>query len=556
MTASWSLNDWKKFELATEQQLPFNDFPTIDAADFISQLDSRRRPGVNFYVFHPFVRGPEKWSYDVLCYGLGVKQIDLERIQFRSFQGLAKSRASADRLRVLDSREIDYHYDDFFEEIEREIEQLPGRSNNVPRFWRKEATTTVAHGCLTAFARMVEAGEVQPTTGDLTLVGKEKWGRYVEGLSELKISNTSSPVSLNYDCLLAIFAEMGLKLKTMKAIARSTGMVEANQESILMHRCSPLRLFRELVKDPEELLYVMDDCNVVLSGSRAAGHFFPQATSHASDWDFYVHPTFRHFVRFAVYLLSVGVQWELEDRTAPVYGYRLITLNGTIKTGAHTQRVQLIAHRDGVRSNIDEILHFHSSIVQCFISGFAAVSLHEPLTTSGVSRAWEPRDHYDYYSREKAQSALEKYKTRGIQYVAWKGACNPGTVPGFTVRTLADDHALCIPFEPYLKSEARCARVDREFGRLRYVRWHQFPYYVRDKTSWHRFRDDSLPVVDLVDVPLFERLVGFDCEICVTGKHACERHHDLPVELWKFFKQHLERPESVEEPGIYEWRWI
>ena len=60
---------------------------------------------------------------------------------------------------------------------------------------------------------MVEAGEVQPTTGDLTLVGKEKWGRYVEGLSELKTSNTSSPVSLNYDCLLAIFAEMGLKLE-------------------------------------------------------------------------------------------------------------------------------------------------------------------------------------------------------------------------------------------------------------------------------------------------------------------------------------------------------
>ena len=152
MTASWSLNDWKKSELATEQQLPFNDFPTIDAADFISQLDSRRRPGVNFYVFHPFVRGPEKWTYNVLCYGQGVKQIDLERIQFRSFQGLAKSRASADRLRVLDSREIDYYYDDFFEEIEREIEQLPGRSNNVPRFWRKEATTAVAHGCLTAFA--------------------------------------------------------------------------------------------------------------------------------------------------------------------------------------------------------------------------------------------------------------------------------------------------------------------------------------------------------------------------------------------------------------------
>ena len=56
---------------------------------------------------------------------------------------------------------------------------------------------------------------------------------------------------------------------------QAIGIGDVDRQEILRHLKSPVRLLSELVVDPEELLYAMQDCQVVLSGSRGGGYFLP-----------------------------------------------------------------------------------------------------------------------------------------------------------------------------------------------------------------------------------------------------------------------------------------
>ena len=199
---------------------------------------------------------------------------------------------------------------------------------------------------------------------------------------------------------------------------------------------------------------MMHDCEVLLSGSRVTTYFWPGFDSSASDWDFYTHPNIYCWLRFAVYLVSLGVEWMIPDNLdeEEIDIYKGTVLSGRLLRNGRYQNVQLVTHWGQSTSSIQTILSFHSSIVQNFICGFGAISMYGSLTTAGLSRAWEPREWFDRNIYQADQEAVNKYVQRGVQYVLPDQAASVSSrVPLPKHRNLADAETICIPFHDYIQ---------------------------------------------------------------------------------------------------------
>jgi len=127
------------------------------------------------------------------------------------------------------------------------------------------------------------------------------------------------------------------------------------------------------------------------------------------------------------------------DLTTEKIGYRadkLHVLEGKIPADKHKSRdlkIQLV-YRDQ-KSAMDCVFGFHSSIVQCVITGFAAISLYRE-TTKGKSYYWRNNSvvvHADNCADKKSQRkqskalpscedscvspCVDKYVDRGVEYI-------------------------------------------------------------------------------------------------------------------------------------------
>ena len=343
----------------------------------------------------------------------------------------------------------------------------------------------------------------------------------------------------------------------------------------------------ELVEKPHELLLMMHDCEVLLSGSRATTFFWPGFDSSTSDWDFYVHPHLTHWLRFAVYLSSIGVRWSIsEDITHnEPYTYIGTVLNGKIDRNGREQSVQLISHapEPTYQSNVQTISSFHSSIVQNFISGFGAVSMYGSLTTAGDSYAWEPKKWWDSLKCQKHQEAINKYVGREVRYVTLQQAPT-ARVP--KKRSLADPSAIRVSFEEYIQyhlnkdtKEARLqpaelrlrqdmdkARMDlvrEDFEMLRDVEWWEtssrlIPSQRGEESVFWRL-DLSARWADRAekkkllssDMTEFSNLIAISgcphCEGFNAQAPTCQEHKDTEVEyvnILKFYWSQIEQRQS------------
>lgn len=346
----------------------------------------------------------------------------------------------------------------------------------------------------------------------------------------------------------------------------------------------------ELVEKPHELLLMMHDCEVLLSGSRATTFFWPGFDSSTSDWDFYVHPHLTHWLRFAVYLTSIGVKWDVSEiaHKEPEI-YRATVLDGKIDRNGREQRVQLISHapESAFQSNIQSILAFHSTIVQNFISGFGAVSMYGFLTAEGLSCAWEPEDSFDSAICDAAQKAIDKYVGRGIEYLTpQRPSAAPSKVPIPEKRSLADPSAVRVPFEDYIRQnlekdteksglqpdalqhrqamdEARIDLVRMDFETLRDVEWREASsrlisrQYGEDSVFWRlnlkerwaeRAEKKKLLSSDMTE---FSNLIAISgcphCEGFNAQAPTCEEHKDTEVEyvnILKFYWSQIEQRQS------------
>ncbi|KAL2075907.1 hypothetical protein VTL71DRAFT_850 [Oculimacula yallundae] len=183
---------------------------------------------------------------------------------------------------------------------------------------------------------------------------------------------------------------------------------------------NPLVYLRPLTQYPQHLLALLRETDTILSGSRAAGFFYPGACLPTSDWDFYCPANNITVARFTLGLQKLGAAWDYlnlrDDNNFHFYDSNFFVLHGTIAG----QRLQVIWHKYNIKGPIKTILEFHSSIVQCYISGYAAVSMYHTTSSRNQNFVWtlDPIQHPVKHAR--APHCVRKYSARGFEVVPYE----------------------------------------------------------------------------------------------------------------------------------------
>lgn len=541
-------------------------------------LDSthmQKAPESTWYALHYLSDADEKWNHDVMAWGLNITESDLATIRrevahiftAQAAMAIGDTSVSATDLTAIDSRGQSYIFDEIIEKFETLYSEMEARSVGVrvPRFWRESAMHAFALECSTTARRGIR------------LPSRPKCAhRPPAPSSELSTSGAKPHVSLNFDCVDRIFGMSGLKLGSMRALARVWGFNNAEVESLIKRRCNPIALFGELVVDPERFRSMMHDCDVILTGPRAVGFFWPSASTANSAWSFVTHPHVSHWLKFAAYLSSIGVEFDfpasIEDggsvNTSGVSGLEqehhsaVKVLSGTVWHKGRRHQVRLAAHLEHPKqqSSIQEVLQLHSSVDQCLITGFAAVCMYAQQTTTGQSHIWRVGGCHDSGPRVKAQRQIDRYIERGISFTQPRShkALDPRRIPEPRLRKLGDGGALCISFEQYVQGD-KAELVRSDFNLLREIAWweecHTLKCVRQARGSfWSLDLEDSwaeraiLRAGRTPRVPLFDSLMDvLQCTRCqINDETLCKAHEsdlgDSPsVQLLFFCLRNVER---------------
>ena len=167
----------------------------------------------------------------------------------------------------------------------------------------------------------------------------------------------------------------------------------ARAEAVLRVRLDPIQYLSEFFSKPVEVLTMMRLLMVILSGSRAAEYFVPGSCVAGSDLDFYCRMELAPMVQF--WLEALGVDWT-EESGPPEHGgagpnFADYTVSGfKVRRGivvgltGITYEIQLISGNSCMASSC--IFDFHSTTTQCFLTGFAAVSLYDAYSSAALDR--------------------------------------------------------------------------------------------------------------------------------------------------------------------------
>lgn len=302
------------------------------------------------------------------------------------------------------------------------------------------------------------------------------------------------------------------------------------KERILRERCNPLLFLGELFKDPEWLLDVMRCTGTVITGSRATEYFCPGACVAGSDVDFYCPSDIQTVALFTEYLSLMGVKWDTIGSSKEEFldyfamGFKL--LKGTLCHRGRIIDIQCIWSASQRRTATSNIFHFHSTPVQCFISGFAAVSLYDKYTLAKQAIHWTANDtntargqrHRKYFQKgvlsvnngevvehtpssdDEARNELkivEKYRDRGFKFVEYfsQGALAHGNgneigCYGGRFRSVGDSGCRRVSFKPYVKHHNWHIPFDVYYDALSYISWYETEYKT---TSAQGILDDDFP---------------------------------------------------------------
>lgn len=558
----------------------------IPLSTFFDDTDWEKAPTSEWYALHFITRRDDKWSSRIFAWGLNMTDMDLEAIEDEILSlcndiHVHSNPAVADepdtQWTATESRRVLYLLEKCFDRFEHLCVGLRPLfpAVDVPRYWQMSAAIAFISRCWSS----AEKGRGEPGAAPLALAEAPS-GQSRPFANDTKSENQppSWRTRWNYDCMSKVFAWSGLRKNTMRAIARSLGFNQVEIDGLVRLRCNPLPLLGELVAKPKELLDMMHDCDVILSGAHAVGFFWPSVCLPTSDWVFRTHPHVLHWLKFAVYLSSVGVEWKLpvdggrrtgddEDGMAEMERYQYCPSSGQIIHGitkrcGRTHHVQLIAHSEYPRqeSSIQDLLTEHASMSQCFIAGFGAACMYAQPTTSGRSFVWSTGDEEDDSTWEDVQLEVDEYKRKGVEFDLSDShmALKPGQIPKPAKRNLADSRSLRISFEEHV-SKTRRNQAQLDFDLLRSITWlencHDLGHVQYAENSfWNNQLEDmwaerSICKEDnLCQVVVFEMLLErLACPDCRLPERSFCRIHTLPrtermaAELLFFCLEKIER---------------
>jgi hypothetical protein len=282
----------------------------------------------------------------------------------------------------------------------------------------------------------------------------------------------------------------------------STALDTCKLDDISWTRKDPHTYLRSLVEDTQLLRKRMWETDTLLSGSRGAGFFYPDAYTDSSDWDFLCHT--HKVVEFAVGLMRMGAVWQTSELgSVPCYGSMSV-----LKGELNGFKVQLIFKRSG--TPLDIVCGFHSSLVQCFISGVAAVSMYHDISKRGISIKWD--NNGNVTNAKSSHTWQEKYISRGFK-VESPLEVDANVFPGgiglnFCTRVVSDPGSLVLDFKEYTdfgKENNIAIQVDIE--QTRRIRWREIVGVSRRGPTLVTTQDSEGPFVVGEMFPI-TRIVG------------------------------------------------
>ena len=313
---------------------------------------------------------------------------------------------------------------------------------------------------------------------------------------------------LTYDAVERVLAYTNIRHIDNTIEVLGAHMDEVAKKKLKYTREDVRPVFNDLTDNAKELLNVMRESKVVLSGSRPTNFFKPGCSSRKSDYDFYVEDNAHCIAMFMVYMTSIGVHWALPSDTEEHAARqndsfyilaRFQLIRGTLNRHGRVLDVQLIWRQR--HSGSQCVVKFHSTAPQCFISGFAAVSLYHNLTSNDKSVAWylndifldsrerittdgivdvlrRFQDDYEAQPMEKYKTqikrnkmAKQKYVDRGFTYVTKTCDDKPMGRFGGVLRHIGDDKSYVVPLDKYLDVSSWQPTFDEYMDRLNYVSW-------------------------------------------------------------------------------------
>lgn len=265
------------------------------------------------------------------------------------------------------------------------------------------------------------------------------------------------------------------------------------KHKIIASRYDVKRYLRELTDDPTSLLLAMLYTKTVLSGSRGSSYFEPALVSSSSDWDFFTCLSPVSILGFMLYLRTIGVIWTekthdyTDSRSTIEYDNDLEVVRGTIERRGKIHNVSIIFNIVYYVTASRCIIEFHSSAVQCFISGFAAVSLYSGPTSHGKSLRWGKIAQNDMLFDEYNQKAVDKYVTRGIEYITYEKYAEEYSKAGplqvtsamERPRHAADSEAHVVSLVKIFEKMPHRRHAKKCLESLQSISWSEFPYMLR-----------------------------------------------------------------------------
>jgi hypothetical protein len=116
-----------------------------------------------------------------------------------------------------------------------------------------------------------------------------------------------SEARLTYDTIERVLSYINIG-HVNSAIEILGAYMDDNAKEKLKHIREDIKpMFNDLINNFKELLRVMRESKVVLSGSRLINFFKPGYSSRESDYDFYAKDNAYYIAIFMVYMTSIGV---------------------------------------------------------------------------------------------------------------------------------------------------------------------------------------------------------------------------------------------------------
>ena len=210
---------------------------------------------------------------------------------------------------------------------------------------------------------------------------------------------------INFDCLRLIAKYIDVSdIQAFTIFIKIVGEPNIDYNTIINNRLNPDNIFNQLTDDVNDLTYQMRISNVILSGSRAVEFLYPGVCTEKSDWNFFClnhicdkltkqNRVLKHFIDQGMTIERCEVEENNAIIEDTIYDpYEVEICYGKISKRSKEHIVKFI--KPTTTTIMGNILNFLCTASQCFVTGFAAVSMYHNLSKNRKMIVWDTtKDH-------------------------------------------------------------------------------------------------------------------------------------------------------------------